>query len=356
MPQKIRMWGITNDNTLTELLSKTIRLEEHLEDWLESDISILDEGLLVIGRQVPTAYGGYLDLLCLDSVGDTVVVELKKGRSPRDVTAQALDYASWVKDLTDDEIKHIASRHSKIETSLEEAFAEKFEEPWPSNLNENHRVLIVAESLDDSTERIVRYLSDLHVPINVATVQHFTDQEGKELLAQVYLVEPEVAEVKRQPGSRRRRPTKAEVEAVAETNGLSELFDLIDSGVRETLEARPSSSPTEGIYVRYQATLADGRKRAVLYVYPDSKDENSGLRYRIQASWLTDHLKVDLDALKSWLPSNSEQIDASKWVGSSPAERFGAIGLTGAFQTKQQVDNFTAGLRGGVEGSFADLA
>ena len=48
MPQKIRMWEVTGQNTLNELPNhpSEINAEERLEDWLESDISILDENLL----------------------------------------------------------------------------------------------------------------------------------------------------------------------------------------------------------------------------------------------------------------------------------------------------------------------
>ena len=170
MTQKIRMWEVSPQNTLTEISSGEISLEERLEDWLESDISMLAPNLLVIGRQVQTAFGGWIDLLCLDSNGDTVVVELKKGRTPREVTAQALDYASWVRGLSFDEITDIAERYSKLGGLLTEAFEERFEEPLPDTLNQNHHTLIVAETMDDSTERIVRYLSDMNLPINVATV------------------------------------------------------------------------------------------------------------------------------------------------------------------------------------------
>ena len=42
--------------------------------------------------------------------GDLVVVELKSGRTPREVTAQALDHAPWVKDLEFDEVVNMADR------------------------------------------------------------------------------------------------------------------------------------------------------------------------------------------------------------------------------------------------------
>ena len=96
--QRVCLWEVVSDQKLHEIPSNQINLEERLEGWLASDISVLDPNLLVIGKQVRTDFRGVIDLLCLDSAGDTVVVELKKGQTPREVAAQALDYASWVKD------------------------------------------------------------------------------------------------------------------------------------------------------------------------------------------------------------------------------------------------------------------
>ena len=354
MPQKIRMWEVNRENTPIELPATEISLEERLEDWLESDISMLDPDLMVIGRQVRTDFGGEIDLLCLDGAGDTVVVELKKGRTPREVTAQTLDYASWVKDLGPDRIQQIAASYPKLTSPLTEAFEAQFGQQLPDELNLNHRSLIVAESIDDSTERIVRYLSDLHVPVNIATVQHFKTAEGREMLAQAFLVEPNVAEIKSQSKSRRHRPSRAEILAAAEEHGVGELYRRIDEGVGETLEARPSSSPPDGKYVRYQARLDSSRNRAVLYVCPEKSDKNGGLCFRIQATWLADFLGSDIETLKSWLPQDIEELDASKWVGSSPEERVGAKGLGGTFSTTEEVDKFIGELKARVQQGTGD--
>lgn len=99
MGQKIRLWEVTAEKAVREIEDGGISLEVQLEEWLANDIAMLDPDLLVIGRQVRTDYGGQIDLLCIAADGALVVVELKRGKTPREVTAQALDYASWVQDL-----------------------------------------------------------------------------------------------------------------------------------------------------------------------------------------------------------------------------------------------------------------
>ena len=73
--------------------------------------SVLDPNLLVIGREVETDFGGFIDILCIDAAGDLVIVELKRDKTPREVTAQALDYASWVANLSNERVTSIANDH-----------------------------------------------------------------------------------------------------------------------------------------------------------------------------------------------------------------------------------------------------
>lgn len=121
--------------------------------------------------------------------GNLAVVELKRGRTPRDVISQALEYSSWVKELDFDEI----NRHRRF-------LSGDCRHPG-DGLPGEARVgaVIVAESVDSSTDGIVKYLAEMEAPINVATVQHFEDASARELLAQAYLIEPESV----QPRARR---------------------------------------------------------------------------------------------------------------------------------------------------------
>lgn len=338
--QKIKLWEITPDQKLVEITSNQIPLEARLEDWLESDISVLDPNLLVIRRQVDTDYGGTIDLLCLDSAGDTVIVELKKGKTPREVTAQALDYASWVKNLSYEQLSEIADGYFGSENSLASEFQNKFREELPSELNLNHRSLVVAEEIDTSTGRIVRYLSDLKVPINVVTVQHFRDKDGRELLARVYLIEPEEADAKSKAASKRRSITLAELQDEADKSGIGEMFLRMREGVRDILLARPYFQR-----VWYGVRLESRGQRALLTVYSVPSEDDQGMRFELHASRFSEFLEFSMEQLLEWLPENTKEQDVTRWAGSSSEEKQNALGLTGSFQSVDEVDRFLNGLR-----------
>jgi RecB family endonuclease NucS len=54
---------------------------------------------MLIGRQEDTGLGGRIDLLAIAPDGSPILIELKRDRTPREVVAQAIDYASWVEKL-----------------------------------------------------------------------------------------------------------------------------------------------------------------------------------------------------------------------------------------------------------------
>ena len=347
MPQEIRLWEVAPKEAPVELTHSSVNLEEDLEGWLESDISMLDPDLLVIGRQVPTGLKTKIDLLCIDREGSLVVVELKKGLTPREVTAQALDYASWVKDLEVEQIEKIASEYGKSDGWLEDQFRERFDVELPETLNEDHRSLVVAESIDDSTERIVTYLADLGVHINVATVQHFKDRDGRELLAQVFLVEPEKA--KETFRSKRRTAFGiGKLLEMAKDNDIGHLFERLRDRVRGV---RVIPQRDAVLYVR---KTHENKHLTMLKVYAH-RSENGGMRFIAHATRFYEHLRIDLGALKSLLPTNARETTYVRgWGGSSDEEQATAVSLEGDFQTVEEVDKFVEGLRQAINSPTDD--
>lgn len=189
MALEMGLWRAEKD-TLTKLVPSLVGLESQLESYVESDPSMLGQRLLVVGRQVSTAHGGFIDLLAVDSEGVVHVIELKRNKTPRDVTAQTIDYASWVSTLGRAQIVDIFEAYKPGE-AFEEAFAAEFGEAPPEEINESQVLTIVAASVDPATERIVRFLNeDFGVPINVVFFRHFEDN-GVSYLARTWLVDQE---------------------------------------------------------------------------------------------------------------------------------------------------------------------
>ena len=78
MLEEVRLWEIESSNKLKRIRRASLNLEKRLEEWLDQDISMLADNLMVIGRQLETDFGGIIDLLCMDDSGDLVIVELKR--------------------------------------------------------------------------------------------------------------------------------------------------------------------------------------------------------------------------------------------------------------------------------------
>ncbi len=193
MPINHAVWKVGEQPT--PLFEVSLESEALLEKMIVADPSILSPQWLLIGQQVRTDHGGIIDLLALTQDAQIVVIELKRDQTPREVVAQALDYASWVKDLTSDEIAHIFDRFSKG-GELGKAFHQKFNQPLDEEqLNGSHQIVVVASSLDHSTERIVNYLNSMNVAINVIFFQAFQDGE-RQYLSRAWLIDPIETEIR----------------------------------------------------------------------------------------------------------------------------------------------------------------
>jgi hypothetical protein len=155
---------------------------------------ILSDEWMLIGRQADTGTGGRIDLLAIAPDGALVLIELKRDRTPREVVAQALDYAGWVERLRPEEIADIYGRFAP-RGNLAEDFRRHFgHELDEDSLNNSHQIIVVASTLDDSTERIIAYLSDRDVPINVLFFQVFNHGD-EQLLSRAWLLDPTQTQV-----------------------------------------------------------------------------------------------------------------------------------------------------------------
>ncbi len=187
MPIRHAIWKVAEQPV--PLVESALVTERLLEDMIIAAPNILSEEWMLIGRQESTGFGGRVDLLAIAPDGGLVLIELKRERTPREVVAQALDYASWVEKLQPDEIAAIYTRFRpgrRLADDFRQYFHHDLDE---ESLNANHQIIIVAASLDDSTERILKYLSEKDIPINILFFQIFT-HGTEQLLSRAWLLDP----------------------------------------------------------------------------------------------------------------------------------------------------------------------
>ena len=195
MSTKIETWQIVNGKL--ELVESSLtnegRTEPYdLEEWIASNPAIIGSDLRIIGRQVSTK-SGPLDLLAIDKVGNLVIVELKRDKLPREVLAQAIDYASDISSWSIDKISEICTKYTG--KSLEDFLNEEFPDISLENINvnETQRITLVGFSIESSLERMVSWLSDSYnVNVNAIILNYVKTKSGDELLTKTSIISEEV--------------------------------------------------------------------------------------------------------------------------------------------------------------------
>lgn len=187
MPVKHSIWKVGKQPE--PLAVATLASEQELEEMIVAAPKILSGEWMLIGRQEPTGMGGRIDLLAIAPDASLVLIELKRNKTPREIVAQAIDYASWVEELTTDRIVQIYQRFSNG-GNLGDDFKTRFGAELDEDaLNESHQIVLVAAELDNSTERIIGYLNARDIAINVLFFQVF--QLGNEkLLSRTWMIDP----------------------------------------------------------------------------------------------------------------------------------------------------------------------
>ena len=187
MPIRTAIWKV--GERPEQLTESKLASEQLLEKMIVAAPRLLSDEWMIIGQQQDTGFGGRIDLLAIAPDGSLVLIEIKRDRTPREVVAQAIDYASWVESLHAQDINAIYERFAPGK-SLSNDFRQKFGQPIDDDvLNQSHQIIIVASSIDDSTERIVNYLNARSIPINVLCFQIFTNGQ-EQFLTRTWLVDP----------------------------------------------------------------------------------------------------------------------------------------------------------------------
>ena len=161
-----------------------ILLEKNPEYFLENSL------VLIIGRQLTTNLNTFIDLLGIDKYGNTVVIELKREKTPRETVAQILEYASFVENLNYEQLNNIYQEYSGEEVSLEEYHQQFFQNGEDINVafNKSSKLMIVAQNISTEIKQTALYLRKMGIDIYCLEFKYFLNQSNERMISSDYVV------------------------------------------------------------------------------------------------------------------------------------------------------------------------
>lgn len=173
-----------NSNCLTKVEKtsfKALKIEErkHLQEWIAQEPSSLGEDLLIIQKE----FDGFsdtrerLDLLALDKDGCLVIIENKLDDSGRDVTWQAIKYASYCSSLTKQDVVDIYQKYLGATASAEDSLSDFFDGRDLSdveiNVGNSQRIFFVAAHFRKEVTSSAMWLLNFNMHIKCFKVTPF---------------------------------------------------------------------------------------------------------------------------------------------------------------------------------------
>ena len=123
--------------------------EKRLQLWADRCPSLINDGqpMLSLGIEIVTKHGQYIDNLFIDGDGTLVAAEVKKGKTPRNVLAQLIQYSTYTAGLDWNRVEGYCLKRQNKE--LDHAFRHLFGRSLVRSPKPRHRLLVVAESFMD---------------------------------------------------------------------------------------------------------------------------------------------------------------------------------------------------------------
>ena len=266
----MRVFGIQPNGQFSEYLQTPFEVDHEesiLEDWLESnpDGIVEDGSVLIIGRQLQTNFGGYIDLVAIDRQGDVVVSELKRNKTPRETIAQALEYATFTERLDTTQLEAILRSYLNDESlSLAEYHSEYFELPQEEAVafNKNQRIVIVGQHVTSDIRQTATFLRSKGIRITCLEFTFFQSNGGTRLLSQEIVVGQESDKPSHVSSAPLPVITEDEFLASLDENGKAVFSRILELANRKSM---PIHWGTKGFSLNINV---EGTHVALCFVYP----------------------------------------------------------------------------------------
>ena len=262
-----------------------IGLEKHFEDWIANDVTLIGEGLTLVGRQVRID-DGILDLLAIDTQDRWVVIEIKSGMLDSGALTQALYYASSIARLDGEELKEkLQPNLGKFGNAVQ--VSERLNRQLEGEEEEREiAVLLVGAGIHPGLERMNEFLGRFTVPISVVSFEVFELDAGPLLLIREVVDEPN------KPSSPPRRFTVDAVRDRAADAGVGGQFDRFLNIVRAAgLNVKPNK-------LSVSIVPPANRTRMLMYAYPLAGDTGGQLYFEASLATLAEFFP-DIDQLET---------------------------------------------------------
>lgn len=245
---------------------KDENLESDLELLLENNPEYFFENskLLIIGRQITTNLNSFIDLLGIDNSGNTIVIELKRNKTPRDTIAQLLEYASFIENLDYYQLNEIYHDYSGEEISLEDFHQQYFqnESDKKVSFNKFSKLVIVAQNITKEIKQTAQYLRKRGLDLYCLEFKYFTTKSGEKIISSDVVVGEE--EFLRQKIESKPLPKVDEKQfrKSLDNNGLKVLNQILNFVKENNLQIRWGS---KGFSVNF---IIDNGFIALFFFYP----------------------------------------------------------------------------------------
>ena len=262
--KRIQLWLVSKDGAAGSVVPVdevvNTETEQLLEDMLVASPELLEPGLKLIGRQVPTD-GGPMDLLGVDQDGRLTVFELKRGTLTRDAVAQSLDYASDLEAYEFERLVTLVQKYSgRLGIDKIEDFEDWYSQEYPGSsdaLAEAPRIVLVGLGVDDRARRIVQFLAERGTEIQLLTFYGFRRDD------QLFPARESVTPKEHGPASTKERNLEA-LRGRAKELGLLDLLEQVRTFVEKGLDAYCWPGKTAYSF-SLQALTEEGRPTARSY-------------------------------------------------------------------------------------------
>ncbi|HPC43395.1 MAG TPA: endonuclease NucS [Spirochaetota bacterium] len=191
----MKLFTISKDGKLSpykEFDFKESNYESDLEDLLESNPEYFFEysKILIIGRQVTTNLNTFIDLLGVDKYGNSVVIELKRDKTPRETLSQLLEYASFIEMLDYTQLNQIFLAYSSEGIDLADYHKQYFSNEDSSNVsfNKHIKLMIIGQEISREVKQTSGYLRKNGIDIYSLEFKYFQTESGEKIISSDFVI------------------------------------------------------------------------------------------------------------------------------------------------------------------------